>query len=188
MSCTVKRGFVTVLAGTVILLCGGAVSCCWSADKSEETTDIYGLLHQFHGHTCGGSLMGARLGLAAKAALERIGIEGRLKAQYFDLSCPVDGIQVTVGTTYGNGAISVQDSGEHRLILTDEKSGHQVEARLTERATEQAMTSRELLKKARALPVDSPARKELEQEVEAIFAWFRTAPESEVVVVKIIRE
>ena len=172
----------------VILLSGGTVYRCWVTDKSEKTTDLYKLLHQFHGHTCGGSLMGVRLGLAAKAALERIGIEGRLKAQYFDLSCPVDGIQVTVGTTYGNGGIEVQDIGEHRLLLTDEKSGHQVEARLTEQAMEQGMTSRELLKKARALPAGSPKRKELEEEVEAIFTWFRTAPESEVVDVKIIRE
>jgi len=172
----------------VILLSGGTVHRCWGTDKSEETTDLYKLLHQFHGHTCGGSLMGARLGLAAKAALERIGIEGRLKAQYFDLSCPVDGIQVTVGTTYGNGAIEVEDIGDHRLLLTDEKSGHQVEARLKEQAMERGMTSRELLRKARGLRDGSPERQELEQIVEAIFTWFRIAPESEVVDVKIIRK
>lgn len=144
-------------------------------------------LEKFHGHTCAGSLMGARLGLAAKAALKAAGGEGKVKAKYFDHSCPVDGIQVAVGTTYGNHAIDVEDKNEHRLLLTAEKGGQQVEARLTKQAEEKGKQARELTKQARELPVGSPERKRLEKDVEEIFAWFRTAPDGDVVVVKRVK-
>ena len=131
--------------------------------------------------------MGARLGLAAKAAVERAGVEGKLKATYYSLSCPVDGIQVMAGATYGNRALEVHDRNEHRLLLTDAKSGHQVEARITPRGNEKALLTRELNNKARPLPAGSPERKKLEQDIEVIYAWLRTAPEAEVVAVKIVR-
>jgi formylmethanofuran dehydrogenase subunit E len=154
---------------------------------TEPSPDLYAALERFHGHTCGGSIMGVRLGLAARAAQERAGMPGKLKAQYFSLSCPVDGIQVAAGTTYGNRAIDVQDQDEHRLILIDEKSGRKAEARLTETAMQKAKASREIAQKARALPAGSPEGKQLEQEVEGIFAWLRTAPEADVVIVKFVR-
>ncbi|CAG1001339.1 partial formylmethanofuran dehydrogenase subunit E, partial [Anaerolineae bacterium] len=99
---------------------------------------LYDFLARFHGHTCAGSLMGARLGLAAKVALKEAGGEGKLKARYFDHSCPVDGIQVAAGTTLGNKAMEVVNKNEHRLLLTAEKNGRQVEARLTRLAEEKA--------------------------------------------------
>ncbi|MHB8843341.1 MAG: formylmethanofuran dehydrogenase subunit E family protein [Nitrospirota bacterium] len=143
-------------------------------------------LEKFHGHTCAGSLMGARLGLAAKAALKAAGGEGKLKARYYNLSCPVDGVQIAAGTTYGNRAIEVEDKGEQRLTLTAEKNGRQVEARLTKRAEEKGALSRELSKKARELLVGSPERQRLEAEVEAIFSWFRTAPDQAIVVIQVV--
>lgn len=148
---------------------------------------LYDFLLRFHGHTCAGSLMGARLGIAAKAALKAAGGEGKLKARYFDHSCPVDGIQVTAGTTLGNKAMEVVDKNEHRLILTAEKNGRQVETRLTKLAEEKAKPARDLSKKARALPAGSPERQRLEKEVEGIYAWFRTAPDAEVVTVRVIK-
>lgn len=148
---------------------------------------IFEQLEKFHGHTCGGSLMGARLGLAAKAALKAAGGEGKIKARYYNLSCPVDGVQIAAGTTFGNRAIEVEDKGEQRLLLTAEKDNRQVEARLTKLAEEKGTLSRELSKKARELPVRSPERQRLEAEVEEIFTWLRTAPDADVVIVKILR-
>jgi formylmethanofuran dehydrogenase subunit E len=175
-------------ASVVILLfvVVGLGSAC-AAGEGASNQDIFVALERFHGHVCAGSLMGARLGLAAKSALERAGIQGKLKAQYFSLSCPVDGIQITTGTTYGNRALDVQDRNEHRLLLTDEKSGRQVEARLTATADEKALSTREINKDVRALPVESPERKKLEQSLEAIYAWLKTAPESEVITVRLVR-
>lgn len=106
-----------------------------------------------------------------------------MKAVYYDLSCPVDGIQVAAGTTYGNGALAVTDRNEHRLVLTAERGKRQVEARLTKKAEEIGIRSRELGKKARSLPERSPERKRLEQENEEILAWLRTAPTTEIVTI-----
>ena len=144
-------------------------------------------LEKFHGHTCAGSLMGARLGLAAKTALKAAGGEGKLKARYSDHSCPLDGIQVAAGTTYGNKAIEVVDQNEHRLLLTAEKNGRQVEARLTRGAEEKGKKFRELKGRATALPAGSSERQRLEKSVEDLLAWFRTAPDVEVVQVRVVR-
>lgn len=161
---------------------------CWANEvANKQSEDLYSALERFHGHVCAGSLMGVRLGLAAKAALERTGIQGKLKAHYFSHSCPVDGIQVAAGTTYGNRAIEVQDKNEHRLLLADDKTGRQVEARITPRGTEKALSTRELNKRAKALPAGSSERKKLEQDIETIYIWLRSAPETEVVTVKVIR-
>lgn len=167
------------------LAAGGAGASPQAAAAPDP--GLYDFLARFHGHTCAGSLMGARLGLAAKAALKAAGGEGKLKARYFDHSCPVDGIQVTAGTTLGNKAIEVMDKNEHRLLLTAEKNGRQVEARLTKLAEEKAKPTREISKKARALPSGSPERQRLEKEVEEVYAWFRTAPDAEVVTVRVVK-
>ena len=121
--------------------------------------------------------------MAAKEALKVAGGTGKLSAQYFALSCPVDGIQVAAGTTYGNKALSVQDRDEHRLVLTAEENKLAVEAKLTKRAEEIGLKSRDLRKKAKALPENAPARLELEREVEEIFSWLKNAPTDEVVIV-----
>src|SRR5512136_1545214 len=68
-----------------------------SAGPSPDRAEICRFLERFHGHTCPGSLMGLRLGMAAKEALKG---SGKLRAKCFALSCPVDGIQVGAGTTY----------------------------------------------------------------------------------------
>ena len=149
---------------------------------------VYDSLSKFHGHVCAGSLFGARLGLAAKQALKEAGGTGKFKARYYDLSCPVDGIQVAAGTTYGNRALAVEDRDEHRLILTADGNKRQVEARLTNKAEEAGFRSRDLGKKAKSLPEGSPERQRLEQEVEEIFAWLRTAPTAEVVTITVLSQ
>ncbi len=142
----------------------------------------YGFLEKLHGHTCAGSLIGARLAMAAR---EAIGSGRKFRATYYDLSCPVDGIQVFAGTTVGNKALTVEDRDEHLLVLTDKKSGRKVEARLTHKAEEMGKGYRNLSRKIRSLPDKSAQRIEIAQEIEAALEWFRTAPQEEVVKVTI---
>jgi formylmethanofuran dehydrogenase subunit E len=144
-----------------------------------------GFLEKFHGHTCPGSLMGLRLGLAAKEALHA---QGRVKAETFLLACSVDGIQVGAGTTYGNKALTVDDRGEMYLILTDTQSGRQVEARLTEEAMEAGKGFRELSAKSRALKAGSREQLTVKKEIDDILDWYRTAPDEKVVTVKVLKD
>ena len=146
--------------------------------------ETYNLLERFHGHTCAGSLMGLRLGLAAKEAL---GGGQKLTAKCSVLACPVDGIQVGAGTTYGNKALEVENGKELYLILTDSQSGHQVEARLTEKAMEMGKRYRDLSSQKSAQASESPEQVRLEKEVTAVLDWFRTAPDLEVVTIRTLK-
>ena len=163
-----------------------AVSCNSSLAVAAGATPapaVFNQLEAFHGHVCAGSLFGARLGLAAKEALKAAGGKGRFSARYYDLSCPVDGIQVGAGTTYGNAALVVEDLNEHRLVLTAEGNKRLVEARLTKKAEQLGLKSRDLSKKAKLLRSGAPERLQLEREVEEIYTWLKTAPAEGVVVV-----
>ena len=86
LSGLVRINISILLIFTAILLANTPIA--YSAPPDAE---MCAFLHKFHGHTCPGSLMGLRLGLAAKEALNA---EGRMKAETFVLACPVDGIQV----------------------------------------------------------------------------------------------
>jgi formylmethanofuran dehydrogenase subunit E len=125
--------------------------------------------------------MGLRLGMAAKEALNG---SGKLWAKCFTLSCPVDGIQVGAGTTYGNKALEVEDRNELYLILTDIASGRQVEAGLTKKAEEMVKNYRDLSSQGRSYAPGSPDRLRVEREKDAILEWFRTAPDSEIVTIR----
>lgn len=177
---------LVMAAAALLALAGSAFSAEMKAASGIDPA-FFENLERFHGHTCAGSLMGARLGLAAKAALKDGGGDGKLKARYSNHSCPVDGIQVAAGTTYGNKAIEVVEEKEHRLLLTAEKSGRQVEARLTEAAQEKGKQFRKLKGEASSRPAGSPERLRLESSVEEILSWFRTAPDAEVVRVRRVR-
>ena len=147
--------------------------------------EIFKFLERFHGHTCPGSLMGLRLGMAAKEALKGT---GKLKAKCFILSCPVDGIQVGAGTTYGNKALEVEDRNELYLILTDTASGREVEARLTEKAEEMGKRFRELSDKSRSSAPGSPERVRFEKDKDAVLDWFRSAPDTEAVMIRTLHQ
>ena len=149
-----------------------------SSAHAEPLDERFDLLESLHGDTCAGSLMGARLAMAAR---EVMGFDSEFTAEYFDLSCPVDGIQVFAGTTLGNKRLTVDDRDEHRLILTDKNNGKKVETSLTAKALEMGKSYRTLSKKLRSLPDGSMPRNEVEQEIEILFDWFRTAPQEEVV-------
>ena len=152
------------------------------ATHADPVDERYDLLEKMHGHTCAGSLMGARLAIAAR---EVMGVDRKFTATYFDLSCPVDGIQVFAGTTLGNKALTVEDRDEHRLVLIDKESGKKAETKLTPKAQEMGKSYRALSKKLRSLPNNSAQRNKVEREIEAVFEWFKIAPEKEVVSVTV---
>jgi formylmethanofuran dehydrogenase subunit E len=156
-----------------------------AAISASQDTVIYSFLEKFHGHTCPGSLMGLRLGLAAKEALKA---KGKMKAKCFVLACPVDGIQVGAGTTYGNKALEVEDRNELYMILTDVENGRQVEAHLTKKAEEMGNNFRDISGKVRTYSAGSPEKLQLEKERDAILDWFRTAQDSEVVSIRTLGE
>lgn len=176
---TNRSWLIIIFAVALMILARTPTAIC--APPDAET---YALLERFHGHTCAGSLMGLRLGLAAKEALKG---EGKLKAKCFVLSCPVDGIQVGAGTTYGNKALEVEDRNELYLVLTDVKSGRQVEARLTKEAMEMGKNFRDLSNKSRSQTSGSPEQLRFDKEAKAVLDWFRTAPDSEVVAVRTLK-
>lgn len=175
------------------ILFAGVMSLAVSSDQAKASTvtspdsGVYEQLQQFHGHTCAGSIFGARLGLAARQALKDAGGTGGFTARYYDLSCPVDGIQLTTGSTYGNKKLTVQDQDEHRLVLTASGNKRQVEVRLTSKAEELGKKSLELNKKSAALLFSSPERLQLEKEIENIYAWLKTALDDEVVIVTTLK-
>lgn len=181
-----KYGYCRILpciafAGVMSL----AVTCtnALAATDAKPSPALFSQLEAFHSHVCAGSIFGARIGLAAKEALKKAGGTGKFTARYYDLSCPVDGVQFGAGTTYGNAALTIEDRDEHRLVLTAEGNKRQVEARLTRKAEELGLKSRELGKKANKLPLGAPERVQLERETEDIFTWLKTAPAEEVVIV-----
>jgi formylmethanofuran dehydrogenase subunit E len=169
---------MSVIISIIFLL---TMPVTYSVPPDAET---YTFLEKFHGHTCPGSLMGLRLGLTAKEALKA---EGKIEAKTFLLACPVDGIQVGAGTTYGNRSLTVDDKKELYLILTDTKSGRQVEARLTNEAMEKGKEFRELSAKARSLKAGSPKQISVYKEVDDILNWYRTAPDDKVVIIKVLK-
>jgi formylmethanofuran dehydrogenase subunit E len=113
------------------------------------------LLEDFHGHTCAGSLMGLRLGLAARDALRE---QGKVEAKIFLQACPVDGAQVATGATCGNKTFTIEDRNDCRLILTHVKTGKQVEALLTPKAADNGQRFRALSGEAKNYTAGSPCQ------------------------------
>ncbi len=151
--------------------------------RAAEPELFYERLEEFHGHTCAGSLIGARLGFAARAALGTEVEAKNLRAEYFLLACPVDGVQMAAGTTLGNRGLVVHDQDKQRLVLSDIQTGRRVEANLTTKAVEQGQLYRELTRKARNSSAGSGDGILLE-EIEKILGWFRSAAGEEVVIIR----
>jgi formylmethanofuran dehydrogenase subunit E len=97
-----------------------------TASSAPPDAEVYTFLERFHGHTCAGSLMGLRLGVAAKEALKE---NGKLKAKCFVLARPVDGIQVGAGTTYGNKALEAESLFSQPNAVIDGRQAYQTSGR-----------------------------------------------------------
>jgi len=168
-----------------------SVSCNSAMGAQAGATPVGALVNQlatFYGQACAGSIFGARLGFAASEALKKKGGRGGFRARYYDLACPAEATQPSCGHGYGNNALTEQNWGKHRLVLTSEANKCAVEARLTRKAEEMGLVSHDLLGKINALPASSPERLLLEREVEEIYVWLGTAPADEVVLVTTLEE
>lgn len=82
---------------------------------------------EFHGHTCGGLVMGFK---AANLAMERLGAQRDVDEDLFLIvendSCAVDAFQVVTGCTFGKGNLSFRDYGKHAFTLGRRSDGNAV--------------------------------------------------------------
>ncbi|PLX46392.1 MAG: hypothetical protein C0609_00615 [Deltaproteobacteria bacterium] len=102
--------------------------------SKEGRRTFFDALHMLHGHRCPMSILGARLGLAARAHVGRHGESGDVTALYHHQTCAIDGIQLALGTTGGNNNIEVRPEGEHRLTATNKTRRMYITVRLSEEA------------------------------------------------------
>ena len=81
----------------------------------------------FHGHFCGGILIGYR---AAREGLRRLGVrraeDEEVVAIVENDSCAVDAVQVITGCTFGKGNFLFRDHGKHVYIFALRPSGRAV--------------------------------------------------------------
>lgn len=147
---------------------------------TPSDTGFYLALARLHGHRCPMSILGARLGFAAAAALARRTTPGRRSATYYHQTCALDGIQLATGCTPGNGTLAVVPRDEHRLILRGE-TGPAATARLTLRALDLGRAYGALRAEADALPPGSPDHPALEARREELLRSLEEAPEGDLV-------
>ncbi len=89
--------------------------------------DIYARLYARHGHRCPMSTLGARLAMAALAALEENGEP--LRGRYFTRTCAIDGVLEVTGLSEADGTLEIRPEGRHALRL--ERGWLAVEVELT---------------------------------------------------------
>jgi len=80
-----------------------------------EAPELYARIYARHGHRCPMSTLGARLGLAALAALGPG--DGPLQATYHMRTCALDGIAETTGCREEDGSLTVTGEARHALRL-----------------------------------------------------------------------
>jgi formylmethanofuran dehydrogenase subunit E len=145
---------------------------------------LFAALERLHGHRCPMSILGARLGWAARAALGTdTDAWRRLRGCYHHRTCAVDGIQLSTQCTTGNGNLELLAEGDHRLVLTALDDGRQAEARPTTRALEAGRRYGELRTRADRLPPGSDAEKTTRDEISALLDYLETAPPDDLVAV-----
>ena len=119
------------------------------------------------------SIMGARLGLAARKIVGVHGRDGDVTAVFANRNCGLDGIQAALGTTMGNGNLKVDPRGANSLEAANDEKGLRVSVTLTEYAQELGKRYGELRRSGGG-----------EIEREEILERLRTAPDEEVVILE----
>ncbi len=142
--------------------------------SDAATEDLLRFLARLHGHRCPMSILGARLGLAARRALApEPGV--KLRARYHHRTCALDGVQVTTGCTPGNRNLEVVPGGRHRLELGVEEGPFRVAAELLPGALERGRRWSEHRRAALELPEGSEERARREALAEEILAELASA-------------
>ena len=157
------------------------------SDPAGPDREFFAALERLHGHRCPMSILGARLGWAARALL---GVEAhawrRLRGCYHHSTCAVDGIQLATQCTSGNGNLEVLAEGDHRLVLTALDDGRRAEARPTVQALQSGRRYGELRARADDLPPGCEEEKSLRAELAALLDHLETAPREELVAATLI--
>ena len=92
-----------------------------------EPPAIFKKIYNQHGHRCPMSTLGGRLGMAALSALD-VDPGNCMEAVYENDTCAVDGIELTTGCLQSTGALRVEYTGKHVLIV---RSGNGMSVRVT---------------------------------------------------------
>ncbi|MBE0616989.1 MAG: formylmethanofuran dehydrogenase subunit E family protein [Proteobacteria bacterium] len=145
--------------------------------------EFFAALALLHGHRCPMSILGARLGLAARSALDAPAGQ-RLSALYRHQTCALDGIQLATHCTLGNGNLRVEHRGEHRLLLWVEGQSTGSESRLTLAALERGRSFAELRDRVAGLTAGAPDRRQAEATMAQLLRSLESAPEAELVAVR----
>ncbi|MBI5189417.1 MAG: hypothetical protein HZA22_01895 [Nitrospirae bacterium] len=147
-------------------------------------------LYEFHGHRCPMSTMGARLGLAAMAALgvtkaDQFKVEGLFHTK----NCALDGIQFTTGCTLGNGNLAYAEEGRAAFTLNRRDGRGGVVVTVSGAALERLsgfkefkarlMEERDISGLARAMEIDA----EINRGFDALVDWVQSADEGGLVTV-----
>lgn len=94
--------------------------------KTSQARDLKRVI-QFHGHYCGGILIGYR---AAQAGLQRLHAQRAADEEVVAIvendSCAVDAVQVLTGCTFGKGNLFFRDYGKHVYTFALRPSGRAV--------------------------------------------------------------
>ena len=147
---------------------------------------LFAALERLHGHRCPMSILGARMGWAARAAL---GVDAdawkRLRGRYHHRTCAVDGIQLATQCTAGNGNLEVLAEGDHRLVLIALEDGRRAEARPTAHALQSGRRCGELRARADEMPAGSDTEQALRAQVATLLDHLETAPQEELVAVTV---
>lgn len=141
-------------------------------------------LARLHGHRCPMSILGARLGLAAREALGGARSWKQLSARYHHRTCALDGVQMATSCTLGNGNLQIEPTGEHLLVLWDPETRDQARVRLSEEALAAGRRYGELRRTSEGLAPGTTARTAADEEAETILAWLESAPAESLVTIE----
>jgi formylmethanofuran dehydrogenase subunit E len=147
----------------------------WRAFQQPPSAgDFFTFLARFHGHRCPMSIMGARMGLAARAVVgyHREDGGGDVRAIYHHKTCAVDGVMAALGTTLGNNNLQLLPEGEHLLEARNLATGVAVKVELAPQALELGRRYSTLKRSNTSTP----------EELEAILLELEKATDEEVVI------
>jgi formylmethanofuran dehydrogenase subunit E len=140
--------------------------------------DFYAFLERFHGHRCPMSILGARLGLAAKRVVGRHGEDGDVRATYYHRTCALDGIAAALGTTMGNSNLKSEPDGLHLLEAYNATKRFSATVGLTDEALAIGQRYGEMRRSGSGTKEEMEALlKELENAPEELVVQHITAPE-----------
>ncbi len=92
----------------------------------HDIKELYKTAGEFHGHYCPGLAIGVR---AAYEACDLLGINEhghKLHCIAESKACYMDGFQIVLGTTWGNGGLELRDRGKTAFDVYDLETGKSV--------------------------------------------------------------